>query len=79
MEPGTRLFLKAEQSISKFTSRRVLYGDAKRAPFTELSRLFDVLLNVPYLARINEINYFWVGMASSQDSDLGSELNNGYA
>jgi len=57
----------------------VLYGDAKRAPFTELSRLFDVPLNMPYLARINEIKYFWVGMASSQDSDLGSELNNGYA
>ena len=50
----------------------------KRAPFTKLSRLFDILLNMAYLPRMNEINYL-VGMASSQESDLGSELNNGYA
>ena len=80
IEPGARLFLNRwrEQSIN--TSRRALYcmGDAKRVPFTKRSRLFDILLNMTYLPPCRCINYM-VGMASSQDSDLGSELNNSYA
>ena len=47
IDPGTRLL---RTTIDQYTSRRVLaWCDAKCAPFTILSRLFDILLNMAYL------------------------------
>jgi hypothetical protein len=42
-------------------------GDAKRAPFTKLSRLFDILLNMAYLPPYKRDQQLgWYGITGKQ-------------